>query len=119
MSDYTDKFQDLTGFVDKAARSIMGKLDQFTFKMMVNGLKSNDYTAVKETIEQLEREKRPLSIPPLYFVSREHPVKAVRERATQALSVIGDGKEIEQIAEGKTTEEAVKALIQKYGHYRA
>lgn len=118
MSDYIDKFQDLAGFVDNAAKSIMGKLDQFTFKMMINGLKSDDYEAVKGTIEQLEREKRPLSVPPLYFVSKEHPVKAVRDRATKALGIIANSSEIEQLTKGKSTEEAVKALIQEYGHYR-
>lgn len=119
MSEFSDKFQDLAGFVDNAAKSIMGKLDQFTFKMMVDGLKSNDYEAVKTTIEQLERENRPLSIPPLYFVSQEHPIKAIRDRATKALGKMEKPAELEKATRGKSTEEAVKALIEKYGHYRS
>tara|TARA_Y100001978_G_C23675553_1_gene426201 strand:- start:1400 stop:1759 length:360 start_codon:yes stop_codon:yes gene_type:complete len=119
MSEFSDKFQDLAGFVDGAARSIMGKIDQFTFKMLVDGLKSNDYEAVKSNIEQLERENRPLSIPPLYFVSQEHPIKAIRERATKALSKMEKPGELEKITRGKSTEDAVKALIEAYGHYRS
>ncbi|MBI1270656.1 hypothetical protein GC174_09505 [bacterium] len=119
MSEFIDKFQDLVGFVDTTAKSIMGKLDHFTFKMLVDGLKSTDYEAVKSNIEQLEREKRPLSIPPLYFVSQEHPRESIRLRAEKALATIGDKKEIEKVTRGKSTEEAVKALIERYGHYKS
>lgn len=118
MSEYKDKFQDLAGFVENAAKSIMGRLDQFTFKMMVDNLKSSDYESVKGTIEQLEREAKPLSIPPLYFVAQEHPVKQVRTRALQAVEKIGDKREIDKLTKGKSTEEAVKALIEEFGHYR-
>ena len=118
MTDYSDKLNDLTSFLEGAAKSIMGKLDQFSFKMLVNNLKSNDYEAVKETIEQLEREKKPLGIPPLYFVSKEHPIPAVRKRAEEALGVLGDRALIEKLTKGKTTEESVKALIEEFGHYR-
>ena len=118
MSEYKEKLEDLAGFVENAAKSIMGKLDQFTFKMMVDNLKSSDYESVKGTIEQLEREARPLSIPPLYFVSKEHPVKQVRERAAKAVGVIGDKKEIDKLTKGKSTEDAVKILIEEFGHYR-
>lgn len=118
MSEFIDKFQDLAGFVETKAKSIMGALDQLTFKMMVNQLKSNDYEAVKTTIEQLEKEGRPLTIPPLYFVSKEHPIKAIRDRAQLAIGKIGKMSDIERITKDKSTEEAVKELIKEYGHYR-
>ena len=35
------------------------------------------------------------------------------------LATIGDRKEIEKVTRGKSTEEAVKALIEKYGHYKS
>ncbi len=118
MSDYQQKFQSMTGVVHDAAQSVMNKIDHFTFKMLVNCLKTEDYEACKTAIEQLAKEKRPLSIPPLYYVATAHPNGKVREKAWKALEIIGDKKLIEELTQGKTTEEGVKALIQEYGNYR-
>ncbi|MBZ0187751.1 MAG: hypothetical protein K8F91_16010, partial [Candidatus Obscuribacterales bacterium] len=112
MSDFHEKFQSMTEFVGGAAKSIMGRLDQFTFKILVDGLKADDYEAVVGTIEQLEKEKKPLSIPPLYFVSKAHPNNLLRQRAEKALANVGNIKEIEKLTDGKSTEDAVKVLIE-------
>lgn len=118
MSEYENKFQSITDLVQGAANSIMSKIDHFTFKMLVNQLKSEDYEAAKTAIEQLAKEKRPLSIPPLYFVSQAHPNPRVRQKADKALDVVGDKKEIETLTAGKSTEDAVKALIEYFGNYK-
>ncbi|MCA9800794.1 MAG: hypothetical protein KC777_02350 [Cyanobacteria bacterium HKST-UBA02] len=118
MSDFQEKFHSMTDLFSGAAKSIMGAIDHFTFKMLVDGLKADDFEAVSGTIEQLEKEKRPLSIPPLYFVWQAHPNNLLRERAHKALAKIGNIKEIEKITAGKSTEDGVKALLEKYGHYR-
>lgn len=96
----------------------MSKLDQITFRMLVNCLKSPDYQVVVDTLDQLEREKRPISIPPVYFLSVAHPDKRIRDRAAKALSQMDDAEEIEKLTRGKEAKEAVSLLIQKYGNYR-
>lgn len=104
--------------VRAAAGNVMGKLDQITFRMLINCLKSPDYQVVVDTLEQLEREKRPISIPPIFFLSVAHPDKRIRDRATKALSVMDDFSEIEKLTRGKEAKDAVGILIQKYGNYR-
>lgn len=119
MDDFQKRFSGITDFVADAAKSLMGKIDHFTFKMLVDLLKSDDYEAVNNAIQGLEKEKGTLGIAPLYFVSKEHPNTLIRERATKAIAKIGDEKRVAELTEGKTTEEAVKALIQEYGNYRS
>lgn len=119
MDDFQKKFSGITDFVADAAKSLMGKIDHFTFKMLVDLLKSDDYEAVNNAIQGLEKEKGTLGVAPLYFVSKEHPNTLIRERATKAIEKIGDKARIAELTEGKTTEEAVKALIQEYGNYRS
>ena len=118
MSDFKNKFQSIAGFVHSAASSIKDKIDHFTFKTLVDLLKSDDAEAVNTAIEQLENENRPIGIPPLFFVYKEHPSPMIRERAKKALASIGDFKRIETLTNDKSTEDAVKALIMEYGHYR-
>lgn len=119
MEEFSKQFQSVTDAIGNAAKNFMGKLDHFTFKMLIDNLKSDDVQVVVDTIEQLETEKRPLSVAPLYFVSQNHPSKFVRDRATVALNSLADPVRIEQMTKGKSIEEAVKALIQEYGHYKA
>lgn len=118
MSDFQSKFQSITEMVHTSAQSLMSKIDHFTFKMLVNGLKSEDYEAVVGTIDQLAREKRPMSIPPLFYVYKAHPNERVRKKAEKALEIIADKSELDKLTAGKSTEDAVKALIQHYGNYK-
>ena len=118
MSDYQQNFQSITDFVQGTAKSVMSKIDHFTFKLLVDQLKSEDYEAANTAIEQLAREKRPLAIPPLYFVAHAHPNNRVRDKALKALEVIGDKKKIEELTAEKSTQDAVKVLIQTYGNYK-
>ena len=97
----------------------MGKIDQMTFKWLVNNLKSDDYQVVADTLEQLEKEKRTISIPPVYFLSVQHPDPRVRNRAAQALSRIDSEGDVSKLTEGKSPEDGVKALIERYGNFRA
>lgn len=96
----------------------MSKIDQITFRMLIDCLKSPDYQVVVDTLAQLEKEGRPISIPPVYFLSTSHPDKRIRARAAQALANMGDTKEIENLTKGKEAKEAVGILIQKYGNFR-
>jgi len=118
MSDFHNQFQSITELVQGSAQSLMSKIDHFTFKMLVNGLKSEDYEAATTTIEQLVKDKKPISIPPLYYVYKEHPNMRVREKAEKALALIGDKAEIDKLTEGKDTRDSVTALIQHYGNYK-
>ncbi len=118
MSDFQNKFQSMTDMVQGAAQSLMSKIDHFTFKMIVNYLKSEDYDTASDAIETLTKEKKPLSIPPLYYVAKAHPLQRIRDKAEKALELIGDKSEIENLTKGKSTEEAVKSLIEHYGNFK-
>jgi hypothetical protein len=118
MSDYQSGFQSITELIQGTAQSLKSKFDSFTFKLLVNGLKHEDYTAVVTTIEQLAKEKNPMGIPPLYFVYKAHPIEKAREKAWKAIEIIGDKAEVERLVAGKETEDAVKALIMHYGNFK-
>ena len=62
MSDFQEKFHSMTDLFSGAAKSIMGAIDHFTFKMLVDGLKADDFEAVSGTIEQLESAVRATEI---------------------------------------------------------
>lgn len=102
----------------KAAKGVLNMIDQWSFKSLVDGLKADDYEAVVTCIDQLAKEKRPLGIPPLYFVGHCHPNPHVRTRALNGLKQFGVDKEIEEATAGKSLQEATKALIDKFGNYR-
>ncbi|MBX9693760.1 MAG: hypothetical protein K2Z81_15330 [Cyanobacteria bacterium] len=119
MSDFKSKFHSLASFFQDAAKSIGEKFDHFSFKTLVDLLKSDDAEAVSTAIEQLTNEKRQVSIPPLFFVYKEHPSVIIRQKAKKAIDAIGDEGRVKELTDGKSTEEAVKALIGEYGHYRA
>lgn len=118
MSDFQHKFQSVTDMVQGTAQSIMGKIDHFTFKMLVNCLRNEDFESANTAIEQLTKEKRPLSIPPLYYVWKAHPNQRIRERAEKALEIIDDKDAIVKLTDGKSLEDAVKALIEHYGNFK-
>lgn len=119
MSDFLSQFQSVSDFVGNAARGVLSKLDQITFKMLVNNLKSNDYDVVAESIDQLVREKKPIKIPPLYFVARAHPNEFVRRKAGAAIKGLDEYETIEKLTAGKSIEEATHLLIERYGNFRA
>ena len=119
MDDFGKQFHNMAESLGNAAKGFMGKLDHFTFKMLIDNLKSTDQAVVVDTISQLEREKRPISIAPLYLVSQQHPNMTVRSRANKALSEMTDPKKLEELTAGKSIEDAVKTLIQEYGHYKS
>jgi hypothetical protein len=118
VADFQSQFQMISNFVQTAATTMFSKLDQLTFKMMIDQLKSTDYEAVRITLAQLVKERKPLSVPPIYFVSQAHPLPRVRAKAKAALKDIGCEHEVEKITKNKSIEEAVRALIDHYGNYR-
>ncbi len=101
-----------------AAGNVMSKFDQITFRMLINCLKSPDHQVVVDTLAQLEKEKRPISIPPIYLLSAAHPDKRIRQRAAQALAAIDQNGEVEKLTLGKEPDQAAKTLIQQYGNFR-
>jgi HEAT repeat protein len=119
LSDFQSTFQALEESLRSAAGNVMGKIDQMTFKWLVDNLKSTDYQVVADTLEQLENEKRPISIPPVYFLSVQHPDGRIRQRAALALSKIDVEGDALKLTAGKSPEEGVKALIERYGNFRA
>lgn len=118
MADFISAFQSFEESLRSAAGNVMGKIDQMTFKMLINTLKSPDYQAVVDTLDQLGAEKRSISIPPIYFLSAAHPDKRIRARAASVLSSIDPKGEIPHLVEGKSPEDAVRTLIEKYGNFK-
>ncbi len=104
--------------VKGATKGFIAKFDAMTFKMTIAGLKSNDPTAVHIAIDQLAKEKRDISIPPLYVVSQAHPIQSVRDRAAKALKQLDDDNEIPALTKGKEVKEAVTALVSRFGNFK-
>lgn len=119
----TDQFQAAFKVVEEYVRTKAGalaaRIDRLTFEMLVNCLKSEDPQAVKEAIDQLAKEKRPLAIAPLYVVAEAHPNAWVRQQARNGLRALISDAELAVLTNGTTIQEAVQALIGKYGHYRS
>lgn len=118
MSDWSAQFKTFNDSLGHAAKNVFNMIDQWSFKMLVDNLKSNDYDAVATAIDQLVKENRPLGIAPLYFVSQAHPNLHVRKKATEALKQLGKDVEVEKATQGKSVEEATKILIDMYGNYK-
>lgn len=118
MSDYSTQFNTMAEMVGSAAKGLYNKIDHMLFKALVGCLKNNDFQAVSVAIDQLVKEKKPVSIPPLYFVSKEHPNAQARLKATEALKTFQQDERIAQLTAGKPVKEAVTALIQEYGNYK-
>jgi hypothetical protein len=70
-------------------------------------------------IDQLVKEKRPVSIPPLYVVAKAHPLVPLRGKAQAALKTLGVDEEVEKLTQGKEMKDAVKVLVEHYGNYKA
>ena len=119
MSDFASEFNKVSDMVSGAAKGILNNIDHMLFKALIACLKSNDYEAVKVAVDQLVKENRPVSIPPLYFVSKAHPSERAREKARSGLTAFDQDKKIAELTEGKEIKEAVMALMQEYGNYRA
>ncbi len=119
LADFISSFQSFEETLRAAAGNVMGKFDQLTFKMLINNLKSTDYQVVVDTLEQLANEKRSISIPPIYFLSTSHPDQRIRVKAAAALSSIDSESEAVNLVQGKTSQDAVRILIQKYGNFKS
>ncbi|MBS2006325.1 MAG: hypothetical protein JST01_04755 [Cyanobacteria bacterium SZAS TMP-1] len=118
MSDFAAEFSKVTDMISGAAKGIFNKVDHMLFNALIGCLKSNDYEAAKVAIDQMVKENKPVSIPPLYFVSREHPVLRIREEAARGLKAFKQDKRIEELTAGKEIKEAVRALVEEFGNYR-
>lgn len=118
MSDFVGEFGKITDLVSGAAKGVMNKFDHILFNALVGCLKSNDYEAVQVAVDQLVKENRPVSIPPLYFVSKAHPIERIREKARTGLSAFKQDAKIAELTEGKEIKAAVEALIKEFGNYR-
>lgn len=104
--------------VEGAAKGVFNAIDHMLYKALIACLKSEDYQAASIAIEQLEKEKKDISIPPLYFVAQAHPNERVRVRAKQALASFKKDREIREVTDNKELKEAIKALIETFGNYR-
>jgi len=118
VSDFSTEFKSFHDTLGKSVKGVLNMIDQWSFKSLVDGLKDNDYDSVATCIDQLVKERKPISIPPIYFVSQAHPNTLVRQKALKSLHLFDRDKEIEQLTAGKTFQEATKALIDKYGNYK-
>jgi hypothetical protein len=118
VSELADGLQMVEDLFKGATKGLFAKIDEMTFKMTLNGLKSEDYEAISITIDQLVKENKPISIPPLYVVSQAHPNASVRSKAYEALKKLDPDREFEHLTEGKTVEEAASVLIHRYGNYK-
>ncbi len=118
MSDFLSQLQMVEDAVKGATKGFMAKIDSMTFKMTIGGLKSEDPTAVMISIEQLAKEKRDISIPPLYVVSKAHPIQAVQKKAEEALKQLDEDNEIPALTKGKEVKEAVTALVARFGNFK-
>ena len=118
MADLNTYLHTIEELVNGATKGLFAKLDHMTFKMTINGLKGTDYEAVSILIDQLVKEKRAVSIPPLYVVAKAHPVMPLRSKAQSALKAMDPDNEIDRLTAGKDMKDAVKALVEHYGNYK-
>ena len=117
-SEFLKNFAVIDEFLRNTSKGLLQKLDHMTFKATVNMLKSDDPESVRIAIEQLAKEKNPLSIPPLYVVAKAHPSSFLKEKAQIALNTVDPQHEAEKLAEGKEYKDAVFLLVQHYGNYK-
>lgn len=118
MADFQTTFQTLDDLLRSATAGFMSKIDQVTFRLLVDCLKNPDYQVVIDALEQLEREKRPISIPPVYFLAQAHPDPRIRRQAAKVLSSLDPEDAVKKLVQNKETAEAIKALIVHYGNFR-
>jgi len=118
MADFSSYFQALENSLGHVAKNAMAKLDHMTFMMAINGLKGTDYESVSIIIDQLVKEHRSVSIPPLYVVAKAHPNMQLRARAQAALKMFDAEARVEELTAGKTMPEGVAALVEHFGNYK-
>lgn len=118
MSDFEQQFAGVVQSVTSATKGVLNAIDQMLFKSLVACLKSEDYEAATTAINQLVKEKKPIAIPPLYFVSQAHPNARVRENAKVGLKAFKQDKTIAELTEGKELKVAVSLLIKEFGNYK-
>lgn len=104
-----------------AAKGILNAIDHMLFKSLIACLKSQDYQACAIAIDQLVKEKKPIAIAPLYFVSQAHPNQKVRVKAQEGLKAFGQDKKINELTNNgqKDLKEAVGLLIEEFGNYKS
>jgi hypothetical protein len=119
MSDYGTQFNSVADLVATATKGLYNKIDHMLFKALVACLKSEDYQAVSVAIDQLVKEKKLISIPPLYFVAKAHPNERARKKAEVALTTFNQDKRIAELTEKKEIKVAVTELIKEYGNYKS
>ncbi|HEY9776878.1 MAG TPA: hypothetical protein V6C81_24150 [Planktothrix sp.] len=119
MADFHTYLQYAENLIGGATKGIFAKIDQMTFKMVIEGLKRDDVQAVSIIIDQLVRERRPVSIPPLFVVAEKHPQEKIRVKAAEALHQLDPEGEVKRLTDGKTIEESVKILVEHYGNYKS
>lgn len=118
MSDFLSQMQSVEDALKGAARDIKSKFDSWTFKMLIGCLKSEDAAAVGVAIDQLVKEKREISIPPLFVVSKAHPIPTVRVKAANAIEELDAGHEVPGLTAEKSVEEAALALVERFGNFK-
>ncbi|CAN5235044.1 hypothetical protein BH11CYA1_BH11CYA1_32620 [soil metagenome] len=118
MSDYGAQFNSVADLLSTATKGLYNKIDHMLFKALVACLKSEDYQAASVAIDQLVKEQKLISIPPLYFVSKAHPNERVQKKALVALTTFNQDKRIAELTEGKEIKVAVTELIKEYGNYK-
>ena len=119
MSDYTSQIGSVLDKVVAGSKGIMGMIDQMLYKSLVGFLKSDDYEAVATALDQLTKEKKNISIPPIYFVAKAHPNERARAKATECLRAFGQDKKISELTAGKNVQDATHALINEYGNFKS
>jgi len=119
LSDYGSQFNSVAELVSTATRGVFNKIDHMLFKALIACLKNEDYQAVSVAIDQLVKEQKPVSIPPLYFVSQAHPNERARRKAEVALTTFNQDKKIAELTGGKELKAAVTDLIKEFGNYKA
>lgn len=118
MPDFSSYKQAVENVFNLATKGFFSKLDRFTYKMLIDNLKGTDYEQVAGCIDQIVKEKRSTGIPPLYVVAKAHPFVRVRQKAKEALTIMDPDKEVDALTKGKSMEEAVKLLVERFGHYK-
>ncbi len=118
MSELTSGLNLVEDFFKGVSKGFFAKLDDMTFKMTIDGLKNNDYEAVSIIIDQLVKENKPVSIPPLYVVSQAHPNPNVRVKAEKAIATLDHDKVVPKLTTGKSMQDGAKALIEHYGNFK-
>jgi hypothetical protein len=118
VTDYSQQFGKVYEQIVSSSKGMLGKLDHFLYKSLVNFLRSDDYEAVATALDQLVHEKKEIAIPPIYFVSVAHPNERARQKARESLKHFNQDKKIEELTHNKETREAVTALIKEFGNYK-